>query len=46
MSENGSDKLTQHVLPAFAFSPARIWVLTQSTFLQLVRMRTFYFLLG
>lgn len=40
-----SSELTDHVLPAFAFSPWRVWVLTQSTFTQLVRMRTFYFLL-
>ncbi|MFT5469170.1 MAG: ABC-type Na+ efflux pump permease subunit [Verrucomicrobiales bacterium] len=40
-----SRKLTDHVLPAFAFSPSRVWVLTQSTFTQLVRMRTFYFLI-
>ncbi len=33
------------VLPALAFSPQRIWVLTQNTFIQLVRMKTFYFLI-
>ena len=27
------------------FSPGRIWVLTTSTFTQLVRMKTFYFLI-
>ena len=52
MSDQGSKsdgavaKLEQHVLPAMAFSPYRVWVLTQSTFTQLVRMRTFYFLLA
>ncbi len=34
-----------HVLSPWAFSASRIWVLAQNTFLQLVRMRVFYFLL-
>ncbi|MEM1296231.1 MAG: hypothetical protein AAGH89_12760 [Verrucomicrobiota bacterium] len=33
------------ILPAFAFSPSRVWVLAQSTIVQLVRMKVFYFLL-
>ncbi len=42
-SENESTNTS--VLPAFAFSPARIWVLAQSTIVQLMRMKVFYFLL-
>ncbi len=33
------------ILPAFAFSPIRTWVIGQNTFTQLVRMKTFYFLI-
>ena len=42
-----SDKLdnSKDILPALAFSPARIGVLAGNTFLQLVRMKVFYFLL-
>jgi len=34
-----------HVVPVWEISPLRIWVLAQGTFVQLVRMKVFYFLL-
>ncbi len=43
--EPGSQRPDPYILPAFAFSPSRIWVLAQSTIIQLVRMKVFYFLL-
>lgn len=50
MSENsppsGEEKdIQQHVLPALAFSPGRVQVLAGNTFTQLVRMKTFHFLI-
>lgn len=44
-SNQPGDPAVADILPAFSFSFFRVWVLTQSTFTQLVRMRTFYFLL-
>lgn len=41
MSETDAPAVPQTPL----FSPGRIWVITASTFTQLVRMRTFYFLI-
>jgi len=48
MSQKESDTQApateEAVLPALAFSPMRTWVIAQNTFTQLVRMKTFYFL--
>jgi len=40
-----TESSSRHVVPVWEISPLRIWVLAQGTFVQLVRMRVFYFLL-
>ncbi len=46
MSEAANAETEERTVPRVPlFSPGRIWVLTMSTFTQLVRMKTFYFLI-
>ena len=42
---SNDESASAEVMSAWAFSPGRVWVLAQNTFTQLVRMKTFYFLL-
>lgn len=42
---NGNAQKLADILPAWSFSPRRIWVLAENTVTQLVRMKVFYFLI-
>jgi hypothetical protein len=45
MTDRAPDAIPAHVVPVWEISPLRVWVLARATFVQLVRMKVFYFLL-